>query len=242
VGQRGDDPAHVRLDQVVEEADYLAVGGVDLGGAVGHLHQQSPVAAQQQRQGGVGGDEVGVHPHAQHPQATGQVVLPHRGVPLCVAVAAEDVVDQDIQSAVLGPTRSTRAATAAGSSWSTTRAVPCPPAAASSSPVSSIVSGRPISERPVTRLLRPVAYTYSPARANSTAMVRPAPRVAPATSATRRPLCSALMVAMKAGRPHHDIPGLGLSGPTREMGGRLAGQPPSRQGLDAGDGERGDPA
>src|SRR5215472_11764287 len=64
-------------------------------------------------------------------------------------------------------------------------ATPSPPAAAISSPVSSIVSGRPTSDGPATRLLRPVAYTTAPARASSTAIARPAPRVAPATSATR---------------------------------------------------------
>src|SRR5215472_14814624 len=63
-------------------------------------------------------------------------------------------------------------------------ATPSPPAAAISSPVSSIVSGRPTSEGPATRLVRPVAYTAAPARASSTAIARPAPRVAPATSAT----------------------------------------------------------
>jgi hypothetical protein len=83
-------------------ADPLAVAGVDLGGAVGHLDQQPAVTAQQQRKGGMRGDEMGVHPHRQHPQATGEVVLPHRRVPLGVAVAAEDVVDQDVQAAVLG--------------------------------------------------------------------------------------------------------------------------------------------
>src|SRR4029453_6973123 len=101
-GEREDDPAHVRLDQVVEESHPLPVAGVDLGGAVGHLDQQPPVPTQQQRQGGVGGDDVGVHTHAQHAQATGQVVLPQRPVPLRVAVAAEDVVDQDVQPSLLG--------------------------------------------------------------------------------------------------------------------------------------------
>ena len=48
-----------------------------------------------------------------------------------------------------------------------------------------MVSGLPISDGPCSRLLRPVAHTYSPARASSTAIPRPAPRVAPATSATR---------------------------------------------------------
>ena len=44
---------------------------------------------------------MGVTPHAQHPQATGEVVL-HTGVATGVAVAAEDVVDQDVQAAMLG--------------------------------------------------------------------------------------------------------------------------------------------
>jgi hypothetical protein len=35
--------------------------------------------------------------------------------------------------------------------------MPCPPVAVISSPVSSIVSGRPISDLPAVRLLRPVA-------------------------------------------------------------------------------------
>ena len=44
--------------------------------------------------------------------------------------------------------------------------------------------GRSISDGPVRRLLRPVAYTKAPALLSSTAIARPAPRVAPATSAT----------------------------------------------------------
>jgi hypothetical protein len=51
--------------------------------------------------------------------------------------------------------RAISSATAAGFSWSTTSADPDPPAAAISSPVSSIVSGRPISDGPAFRLLRP---------------------------------------------------------------------------------------
>jgi hypothetical protein len=47
-----------------------------------------------------------------------------------------------------------------------------------------MVSGRSISEGPDRRLLRPVAYTWKPFRASSTAIARPAPRVAPATRAT----------------------------------------------------------
>src|SRR5437588_6680542 len=60
--------------------------------------------------------------------------------------------------------------------------MPCPPAAVTSSAVSSIVSGRPrAAGRP--RELRPVQYTIAPASPSATAIPRPAPRVAPATSA-----------------------------------------------------------
>ncbi len=61
--------------------------------------------------------------------------------------------------------------------------MPVPPASVTSSAVSSMVSGRSSSERPA-RLLRPVAYTVAPAAPSCTAICRPAPRVAPATSAT----------------------------------------------------------
>jgi hypothetical protein len=61
--------------------------------------------------------------------------------------------------------------------------MPSPPASVTRSAVSSIVSGRFISDRCV-RVVRPVAYTVAPRRPNSTAMARPAARDAPATSAT----------------------------------------------------------
>src|SRR5829696_10555807 len=61
--------------------------------------------------------------------------------------------------------------------------MPWPPAAVTSSAVSSIVSGRSTSERR-SRVLRPVAYTVAPASPSATAMPRPPPRVAPLTSAT----------------------------------------------------------
>src|SRR4029077_18954962 len=64
--------------------------------------------------------------------------------------------------------------------------MPRPPAAVTSSAVSSMVSGRPgVGCRPRVRRreLRPVQYTVPPASPRATAMPRPAPRVAPATSA-----------------------------------------------------------
>src|SRR5262249_50080858 len=79
--------------------------------------------------------------------------------------------------------RSTSAATCCGSVWSTLTGMPTPPRAVTRSAVSSMVSGRSISERP-SRVLRPVTYTVAPTVPNSSAMARPAPRVPPATSAT----------------------------------------------------------
>src|SRR5687768_7924556 len=61
--------------------------------------------------------------------------------------------------------------------------MPVPPAEVTSSAVSSIVSGRSYSERR-SRVLRPGQYTVAPASPSATAVPRPAPRVAPATSAT----------------------------------------------------------
>src|SRR5437764_11219280 len=63
-------------------------------------------------------------------------------------------------------------------------ATPVPPSAVTSSAVSSIVSGRLYAER-AARVLRPVQTTVAPASPSATAMPRPAPRVAPATTATR---------------------------------------------------------
>ncbi len=61
--------------------------------------------------------------------------------------------------------------------------MPLPPTASTSSAVSSIVSGRFISDCCV-RVVRPVTYTVAPAAPSSTAIPRPAARVPPATNAT----------------------------------------------------------
>src|SRR5271166_3388290 len=58
-----------------------------------------------------------------------------------------------------------------------------PPSALMRSAVSSMVSGRPYGER-LPRTLRPVQYTIAPASPKARAIPRPAPRVAPATTAT----------------------------------------------------------
>src|SRR3990170_2840952 len=59
-----------------------------------------------------------------------------------------------------------------------------PPAASIISAVSLIVSGRWYGDG-FPLMLRPVQYTVAPASPSARAMPRPAPRVAPATSATR---------------------------------------------------------
>ena len=84
-------------------------------------------------------------------------MLPHRGVPLGVVVAAEDVVDQDVQAAVAGLDPRGQVRDGNGILVVDDEGRAYPPAAAISSPVSSIVSGRPISDLPAARLLRPVA-------------------------------------------------------------------------------------
>ncbi len=60
---------------------------------------------------------------------------------------------------------------------------PPPPARSTSAAVSSMVSGRSISDRP-SAVDRPVQYTVAPAAPSATAIPRPDARVAPATSAT----------------------------------------------------------
>jgi hypothetical protein len=59
-----------------------------------------------------------------------------------------------------------------------------PPSCVTSSAISSIVSGRLYSDR-AERVVRPVQMTVAPASPSAAAMPRPAPRVAPATTATR---------------------------------------------------------
>src|SRR3954447_15133367 len=79
-----------------------------------------------------------------------------------------------------------------------------PPAPVIMPAVSSIVSGRRYGDGcPVT--LRPVQYTVAPASPSARAMPRPAPRVAPATSATRpaRGLRDDLRFVMPS--PHRQI-------------------------------------
>src|SRR5687768_6524412 len=80
-------------------------------------------------------------------------------------------------------TRAAKASTSDGSVKSHRTAMPSPPALVTSSAVSSIVSARPTSDC-WSRVVRPPTNTVAPTAPNSTAMARPAPRVAPVTTAT----------------------------------------------------------
>ena len=55
----------------------------------------------EQRGGVPAGDEVGLDGVAQQRDAVGEVVLPERGVPLGEGIAAPDVVDEDVEAAVV---------------------------------------------------------------------------------------------------------------------------------------------
>ena len=129
--------------------------GVVVGGAVGDLDDEPAGAADQQRQRVVARDQVRVDREPQQPQAGVEVVLPHRRVPLEEVLGAPDVVDEHVEAAVLGVDALDERRDLRGSRWSTATAMPSPPAAVTSSAVSSIVSGRSTSERR-SRVLRPV--------------------------------------------------------------------------------------
>ena len=96
-------PGHApdrRLHEVVEERHPVVVGVV-LVGAVVDLDHQPARLPDQEGQGEVAGDGVGLDTQAQQPQPHVQVRLPHGLVPLHDG-GAEDVVDEDVQRPPLG--------------------------------------------------------------------------------------------------------------------------------------------
>ena len=81
-----------------------------------------------------------------------EVVLPHRRVPLEEVLGAPDVVDEHVEAALLGvDALDERARPARGRGGRRRPRCPSPPAAVTSSAVSSIVSGRSTSERLLAR-------------------------------------------------------------------------------------------
>ncbi|GAA3371484.1 hypothetical protein GCM10017744_099400 [Streptomyces antimycoticus] len=79
--------------------------GVVRGGAVGHLDEQATRLADQQRQQVVRGDQVGVQTEPENAQPVVEAVFPDRGVPVggpaLEPLGAPDVVDQDVDPAVI---------------------------------------------------------------------------------------------------------------------------------------------
>ena len=152
----------------------------------------------------VAGDRVGLDGEPQQPQAVVEVVLPDRAVPLEELLAAPDVVDQDVER---GPARRD--------------AVDQRPDLLGLEVVGrygdAVAAGRGDQVGGVLDGLRPVVLgaplrgccgrsrrRWRRRRPSSTAMPRPAPRVAPATRAT-------LPVSCPARAPSSRCPSRGLS-------------------------------
>ena len=101
LGMRPRHAGHRRLGEIVEGREPIVVGIV-LGRAVGHLDQQAARALDQQRQGVMRGDQMRIDAEPQHAQAVLEIMLPDRLVPLEQLFAAPDVVDEDVEPALLG--------------------------------------------------------------------------------------------------------------------------------------------
>jgi hypothetical protein len=90
---------HRSLHEVVEERDAV-VRGVVLRRAVVHFDDQRAWLLNHQRQREVAGDRVRVDAKTQQMESVVQIGLPYRLVPLHLG-QAEDVVDEDVQRALL---------------------------------------------------------------------------------------------------------------------------------------------
>src|SRR5439155_13686828 len=178
-------PSHANdggLGEIIEERQPV-VCIVVIGSAVGHLDDQAAGILDQERQCEVARDDVRIDGEPQHAQPPFEGVLPHGHVPFDQKVRPPHIVDQDVQATLLTlDTRHQRLHLRRVQMIDLHGDAPAATCCTSSA-VSSIVSGRLYSERCV-RVVRPVRYTMAPAAPSSTAMPRPAPRVAPATNAT----------------------------------------------------------
>ena len=133
-------------------------------------------------------DEVRIDGQPEYSEALIEIVLPNGSVPLFGSslkkFGAPNVVYKHSMWPWVLLMSSARTFTWSGSRWSTATEQPTPPRRVTSSAVSSIVSARLYSDR-ANLVLRPVQMTVAPASPKAAAMPRPAPRVAPATTATR---------------------------------------------------------
>ncbi len=107
-GERGDpaaaqlaghgegEPDHRDLHQVVEKV--APVVGAE---AVGHLDDEPAAALHHERYAPAAGDDVGMDGTLEHGEPLVEVELPEAPAPLGERVAAPDVVDQDVEAALL---------------------------------------------------------------------------------------------------------------------------------------------
>ena len=109
--------------------------------------------------------------------------LPKRLAELRELISAPDVVHEDVETALLRSDAREQGLDLGGEGVIRAVGNPPPARAVTISAVSSMVSGRP-GVAPAARVLRPEQYTIAPAAPSAVAMPRPAPRVAPATTAT----------------------------------------------------------
>ena len=101
LGMRPRHARHRRLGEIVEGREPIVVGIV-LGRAVGHLDEEAARTLDQQRQRMMRRDQMRVDAEPQHAQAVLEIVLPDRLVPFEELLAAPDVVDEDVEAALLG--------------------------------------------------------------------------------------------------------------------------------------------
>src|SRR5688572_14604149 len=171
---------------------------VIVGRAIGHLDDQSTRMLDQQGQCEVAGDDVCVDGEPQQVQPAGQGMLPYGYIPLGQPLPSPDVVDQDIQAAVLA--RDTRYQ---GLHLRRVQMIDLHGDALAASVLHQL--GRLFNRFGTVILgtLRARGATSEvhrgSSRPSSTAMPRPAPRVAPATNATL-PLRTGLIIQLSLAR------------------------------------------
>ena len=106
VSLRERQPVHRHLGQVVEHRDPVP-RRVVLGGAVRHLDEQTARLVDEQGEKVMGRDEVGVDGEPEDAKTVVEIELPDRRVPVGRTafehLAAPDVVDEDVDVAVLPP-------------------------------------------------------------------------------------------------------------------------------------------
>ena len=97
-------PGHARhrhLGEIVERVDPVVVRVV-LGGAVRHLDEKTARTLDQQRQRMVRRDQMRMNAETEHAQTVLEIMLPDGLVPFLEILAAPEVVDEDVETTLLG--------------------------------------------------------------------------------------------------------------------------------------------